>query len=117
MKRMLLMVALLPACGTTPDERKPTLEVVTFEVLKPSCGQVQCHSTTTAIRGYAFDTYDASKASLTDMLSGRFTPTNNDLYQVMHDSGDDRMPPDYPLEQQDVDLVDAWLTAGAPGAR
>jgi hypothetical protein len=107
--RLLLMAALVSACGTTPDERPATLEVVTLEVLKPSCGQVQCHSTTTARSGYAFDTVDAARTTFQMQLSP------GELSYVIHQKSEFQMPPDWPLAQQDIDLVDAWVTAGAPG--
>lgn len=111
--RSCLLFALLAtgACGTTPDERKPTFEVVTLEVLKPTCGQVQCHSTTTAAQRYAFDTVEAAHETFKNEL------TVGDLSDVIHTDGANRMPPDYPLEPQDIDLVDAWIAAGAPGSK
>lgn len=111
MSKRLWLMALLTGCGTSPDPRKPTLEVVTLEILRPSCGQVQCHSTTTARSGYAFDTVDAARTTFQTQLSP------GDLSYVIHNQSEFQMPPDWPLEQQDIDLVDAWVSAGAPGTK
>ena len=111
MSKRLMFMALLSACGTTPDARPVTLEVVTLEVLKPSCGQVQCHSTTTARSGYVFDTVDGARTTFQTQISP------GDLSYVLHDKTEFQMPPDWPLEQQDIDLVDAWVSAGAPGTK
>ena len=40
---------------------------------------------------------------------------NNELTDVLFGDGDERMPPDSPLNQQDLDLITAWIDMGAPG--
>ena len=111
--RNVLILAILAGCGTDPDPRDPTFEVVAQQILAPTCGQVQCHSTTTRVKGFAFDTPEAARASLLDMDARR--GRNSELYEVLTDDGGDRMPPDSPLNQQDLDLITAWLDMGAPG--
>lgn len=113
--RPLVLVTMLfaCACGTDPDPREPTFDVVAQQVLAPTCGQVQCHSTTTRVEGFAFDTRDAARASLLDM--GVRNGRNNELTDVLFGDGDERMPPDSPLNQQDLDLITAWIDMGAPG--
>lgn len=114
MHRLLLVTLLagLAACGTTPDERPATVEVIALSILAPSCGQVQCHSTTTNLEGLAFDTLAAAKKSLTEL---GVTRANNELIEVLHGEGDERMPPDAPLADEDIALIEAWIAAGAPG--
>jgi hypothetical protein len=113
------LATLVVACGTDDDERPVTLEVVTLTVLAPSCGQVQCHSTTTKTEQLAFDTVDDARASLIDLevkLSVAVNrPLENDLMNVLLGDGLARMPPDSPLADQDIALIRAWLVAGAPG--
>ena len=117
MTRWLLAVALLTGCGTDPDPREPTFEVVAVEVLRPSCGQVQCHSLTSRTEGwpYAFDTVETSRMALGDM--GVFAdPMNIVLVSVLNGTnGRPRMPFDSPLSGEDRALIETWLTAGAPG--
>ena len=110
--RQVLLAALLAACGTSPDSRPATVEVISLEILAPTCGQVQCHSTSTAIQGYAFDTLEASKVALRDLVGGR---GRADLIEVLETTGGKRMPPDSPLDPQDIDLIKAWIAAGAQG--
>lgn len=107
------LVALVAGCGTTPDERPATLEVVTLEVLAPTCGQVQCHSTTTRTEGLAFDTIDAARESLRDLGVG--AGRGGELYEVLTADGEERMPPDSPMNDQDIALIMTWVDAGAPG--
>jgi hypothetical protein len=111
--RQVLFAALLASCGTSPDSRPATVEVISLEILAPTCGQVQCHSTSTAIQGYAFDTLEASKASLRELV--RAGGRGDDLVEVLEDTGGNRMPPDSPLDQQDIDLIKKWIAAGAQG--
>lgn len=111
--RQVLFSILLVACGTSPDTRPPTVEVISLEILAPTCGQVQCHSTSTNIQGYAFDTLEASKAALKRLVGGG--GRDRDLIEVLEETGGKRMPPDSPLDQQDIDLIKAWIAGGAKG--
>jgi hypothetical protein len=112
MKLILPWVLAVAACGTTPDDRPATVEVVALSILAPSCGQVQCHSTTTNLEGYAFDTFDAAK----DALRGLVGPTaaQSELVDVLR-SDEERMPPDSPLAEEDIVLIETWIDSGAQG--
>lgn len=108
----LATLALVAACGTSPDSRPVTADVIVLEILAPTCGQVQCHSTTTNTKNYAFDTLEAGLKSLKDVSEGG---DRSELVRVLHATGGDRMPPDYPLDSQDLDLIQKWIDAGRPG--
>ncbi|MGE0395162.1 MAG: hypothetical protein AB7T06_00445 [Kofleriaceae bacterium] len=97
------------ACGTT-DDRPATVEVVSLEILAPSCGAVQCHSTTTRLEGLAFDTLDEAKASMRrlDVRAG----DGGELLEVILEN---EMPPDSPMFENDIHLIEAWIDAGATG--
>ena len=101
------------ACGTTPDDRPATFEYITLEVLAPSCGTVACHSTSTKIGGFAFDTLDAAHPSLRALVAAG-QPDASRLNDVITSSRK-RMPPDAPLADEDIALIRTWITAGAPG--
>jgi hypothetical protein len=110
MGRCVLVALLVAACGTE-DPRRPTVEVIATEILAPTCGQVQCHSTTTMTSGLAFDTLAAAKVALPMM---RAMDGQRSLYRVIHATGGARMPPDSPLDPADIALIDTWLANGAP---
>lgn len=114
-----VLAAAIAACGTDEDERPTTLEVVTLTVLAPSCGQVQCHSSTTKTQELAFDTVDDARRAMieleVDLAIGEGRPLENDLMNVLNGDGLERMPPDSPLADEDLALIRAWLTAGGPG--
>jgi hypothetical protein len=106
---LIVASALFAGCGTE-DERPATVEVVALEILAPSCGAVQCHSTTTRIEGLAFDTLDAAKDSLRelDVRAG----SGGELVEVIDDR---QMPPDSPMFENDVALIKRWIASGAVG--
>jgi hypothetical protein len=106
--RVLFAIA-LAGCGTG-DDRPATLEVVSLEILAPSCGAVQCHSTTTRLEGLAFDTLDAAKESLNEL--GVSAGNGGELVEVIDDNV---MPPDSPMFENDVVLIKRWIADGAVG--
>ncbi|MBL0216642.1 MAG: hypothetical protein IPQ07_22510 [Myxococcales bacterium] len=106
----------LTACGTTPDERPVTIEVVALSILAPTCGQVQCHSTSTHLEGYAFDTLAASKVAL-GRLVNKSNLKRSKLLTVIGPDAEELMPPDAPLAEEDIALIQAWVDAGAPGSK
>lgn len=106
MRRLLTILPFLAACGTEPDSRPVTLEAVVFEVLAPTCGQVQCHSTSTHTEGYALDTLDAARSSMS---------RKSDRDKLLREMEEGSMPPDAPLDDRDLALFKAWIDAGAPG--
>jgi len=108
-----LLLATLAACGAEdPRLTNPTVEVVSLEILAPACGAPQCHSTFTNQSGYAFDTLAAAKASLRQLVGGR---GEHNLIEVITATGGNRMPPDAPLDPQDIAVIQAWVDAGAKG--
>jgi hypothetical protein len=107
MKHPLLAAALLTtaACGTSPDSRPVTFEVITYEVLQPNCGATYCHSSVTNTAQLAFDTLEAARTSLRGGGFGR----------VLTAIEDKSMPSDSPMDPQDIALFQAWVDAGQPG--
>ncbi len=108
-------LAIVTGCGTSPDERPPTLEVVALSILSPSCGQVQCHSSSTKLRAYAFDTLAGNRAALLKLVGVGGTKPNNKLMEVLTATGGERMPPDVPMDEQDIALIKEWIDGGAQG--
>lgn len=113
MRSVLVCLLLSGACGTSPDDRPATVNVIALEILAPTCGQVQCHSSTTKLEGLAFDTLEGAKESLRDLVG--VGGTRDELIGVLTADGEERMPPDSPLAEQDIALIEAWIANGAPG--
>ena len=110
MYRIALCAALAAGCGSA-DDRPATFEFVTLSILAPACGTVACHSTTTNARGYAFDTLAASRKALRTLVVAG-SPSRSRLIDVITRN---RMPPDSPMDDADVALLEQWITDGAPG--
>ena len=110
----LLAAIVLAGCGTDPDPRRATTEVIVLEILQPNCGQAQCHSQATQKakepgHSYAFDSIDRALESINTMGDAKLTGVLTGI-----DPDDERMPFDAPLNQQDIDLISVWLRNGKP---
>jgi|SRR5664279_819886 len=110
MRSLALCSLLLVACGTD-DPRQPTVEVISTEILAPACGAPQCHSTSTFQSGYAFDTLAASKVALKRLKNG----TGRGNHNLMEELTTRKMPPDVPLDDADLTLIETWIAQGWPG--
>lgn len=109
MRSLALCSLLLVACGTD-DPRSPTVEVISTEILAPACGTPQCHSTSTLQSGYAFDTLAASKVALKSLTSGQ---TGGHHRSLLEELTTRRMPPDVPLDDADLKLLETWIALPA----
>jgi hypothetical protein len=109
----LFLAVALAACGTSPDSRPQTFAYITLEVLSPSCALVACHSTSTRVNGYAFDTLAASREAM-QILVTPGQPEQSELYTILL-STRKTMPPDAPMADEDIALIRSWILAGAPG--
>lgn len=105
----LVVLGALIACGTT-DDRPATVEVVALEILAPSCGAAQCHSTVTRLEGLAFDTLGDAKDALREL-----DVTAGDGGELLEVIDDNVMPPDSPMFDNDVALIRLWIENGAEG--
>ncbi|HLL22576.1 MAG TPA: hypothetical protein VK427_10610 [Kofleriaceae bacterium] len=118
MHRTVVAAALLfAACGVDPseDDRPRTLEYISTAILKPYCGNAQCHSTFRRAEERAYDTVQAVCETLLDQ--GDVIPGDPDgsfLHQVLVRTID-RMPYDQPMPDVDRLLLRDWIALGAPG--
>jgi Planctomycete cytochrome C len=106
-----LLAICVVACGGT-DTRPATLEYITLTVLRPSCGLVACHAAVTNTSGYSFDTVEDSR----DALRALVTPGDPDASKLIRVIRDEQsMPPDSPMFDGDISLIEQWITDGAEG--
>jgi hypothetical protein len=125
MHRLAFLALLGGACGV--DDRPLTAQYVTETVLAPSCGAAQCHSAFSANYGDIFDTVDGARASIVNNALVRFDsdqydpadPSQSYLITTLTvgNAPGGRMPWDSPLPEQDIELLERWIAAGAPGAQ
>ena len=104
----------LAACTQTENDRPATLEYITEAILQPSCAQHVCHSSFRMEKGYAFDTVEAARRSLS---SGVVIPGDSEssLLVIALTRRIKRMPYDAPLPDKDIELIKRWIDAGAMG--
>ena len=111
MFRTLLVAALaVTGCNQTENDRPATLEYITEAILQPNCAQDVCHSSYTRVKGYAFDTVAAARASLVPLVN-KMEPESSLLYTVLTRTIK-RMPYDAPLPDKDIQLIQEWLERG-----
>lgn len=132
--RDLACLLLFAACGTTTDDRPPTVEYVTDAILAPTCGAAQCHSSFSAQRTDVFDVVgDSTHAGVRTSLIGNnlinfdsdvFDPTHAERQQFIRwmtetdplGLGIGRMPWDAPMPNEDIKFLIKWVSMGAPGS-
>jgi len=118
MHRSVMAAALLlAACGVDPseDDRPRTLHYITSAVLKPYCGNAQCHSSFRQEKERAYDTVQRACESMIeqgDVIPG--DPDGSFIDQVLV-RPIDRMPYDQPMADVDRALLRDWILIGAPG--
>ena len=118
--RYALVLMLAASCGTEPDRRPETAAYITDAILVPYCGRGGCHSTATKAHGLAFDTIPNALAAMHG--TGRdgapmLVPgdaNGSRLFTVLADSGR-IMPPDVPMPDADMKLIERWIDDGADG--
>ncbi len=117
MHRIAVAAILLAACGVDPseDDRPRTLQYITVAVLKPYCGNAQCHSSFRQEANRAFDTVNIACQTMVgqqDVIPG--DPDGSFLMAVMRRTVK-RMPEDQPMPDVDQALIADWIMVGAPG--
>jgi hypothetical protein len=114
MYRLALGAAVLAiGCDQTDNNRPATVEYITEAILQPSCSQYDCHSSFRMARGYAFDTVELSRRSLSVLVIPKDTDASL-LVQVLTRTIK-RMPYDSPLPDKDIELIKLWIDNGALG--
>lgn len=111
---ILLLSACLSACTGEPGDRPATWSYVHAAIIAPNCATSSCHSSLATTASVALD--DADEAY--DVLVNRQFVVPGDsastLLELLEGNERRRMPPDAPLPAADIDLVRAWIEAGAP---
>jgi hypothetical protein len=130
-------------CGDGVDRRPATWSYLSPVVFQPSCATPSCHSPAASVAGLDFSTPHNGYASLTRLwiwvvdptgeggsgcgmadgievcekqyrpLVVPFSPQESKLVNMLRGRGAARMPPDRPLDEADIQLVERWILNGA----
>jgi hypothetical protein len=117
-RRRLFLVAaaaVLVGCGSADDTRPPSWSFISATIIEPSCATVNCHSKIANRAGVDLHDRDTGYNVLTSrhfVVPGN--PNSSALHYLLKGEGALRMPPDAPLPDADIALIDEWITAMAP---
>ena len=117
-RRRLVLVATAAAligCGSADDTRPARWSFISATIIEPSCATVNCHSKIAERAGV--DLHDRATGYADLVMRNFVVPGNPDqsaLHYLLRGEGSLRMPPDAPLPEADMLLIDEWIMAGAP---
>jgi hypothetical protein len=93
------------ACGDT-DDRPLEWSYIQATIIQPNCATARCHAQGSEAAGFRADTLELSCANL--------VPYNLYLVQLMRgEDVEERMPPDAPLPEGDIKLVERYFMENA----
>jgi hypothetical protein len=115
-------------CGGTEDDRDALWSYISPVIIQPNCATSSCHSQGAAVAGLNLSTAAAGHKSLLELhlpLRGMeppakprqlVVPGNPDesrVVNMLRGQGANRMPPDRPLAEADIRLIERWILDGA----
>jgi hypothetical protein len=136
-------VALAALTAGCDGQRPATWAYISPVIMQPSCASGSCHSPGVAAAGLDFSDPDRGYASLTRLwvwivdrtkegqatcgpaagtivcerpyrpLVTPFDPQQSRLVNMLRGRGAPRMPPDRPLDEADIQLIERWILNGA----
>ena len=117
MRRAALFLVLC-ACSAT-DERPAQLAYIQEAIFIPSCATSNCHSTLTQAAGLDLEGLTAGELRAELVFRTLVYPSDPAASPLVGwlRGGPEvpaRMPPDAPLPEADIQLVERWIAAGAP---
>jgi hypothetical protein len=139
----LALLAALPGACSNYDGRPAQWEYISPVILQPNCATASCHSRAAAVAGLDFSDPDRGYVSLTRLryqivdrfatgencspmnetvvcrggfrpLITPYNPAQSRLVHLLRHKTPPRMPPDRPLFEADIALIEGWILLGAP---
>jgi hypothetical protein len=112
---LLVLACLAVGCGGQDETRPAKWSYISTAIVQPSCATANCHSVLSQRSGVQLDGIRKGY----EHLIGRFyvapgCPNDSALVALIKGQGSRRMPPDFALPNDDIDLIAAWILAGAP---
>jgi hypothetical protein len=103
--KLALCVVLVGACGSD-DDRPARWSYIHPAIVVPSCATASCHSSMTKLRGLDLQDRVLARQIFIGSVSGLTILRRSQSFVR-------RMPPDQPLADADIDLIQRWFEAGA----
>jgi hypothetical protein len=125
-----VLAVMAGACGGEEDLRDPVWGYISPAIIQPNCASSSCHSQATAVAGLNLSTAADGRISLVELkLAPRgtgsartepprpmvipFNPAESRVVHMLRADGARRMPPDRPLPEADIALIERWILEGA----
>jgi hypothetical protein len=141
-----LLLSLCASACKSYDGRPVEWEYISPVILQPNCATASCHSRGAAVAGLDFSDADRGYVSLTRLryqivdryatgetcspshetvicrggyrpLVMPYNPQQSRLLHILRKTTPPRMPPDRPLFEEDIKLIEGWILIGAPRHR
>lgn len=129
--RRIWVLGLLLAGGASCDgaeDRSTSFAYIHASILRPSCTSAACHSKLGSQAGVDLSTPEAAYLLLTgrgctapDVAGtppGNFVrpghPETSELVYLLRGEGGSIMPPDVPLPDVEIEIIERWILDGAP---
>jgi hypothetical protein len=127
---LLLASVVLGGCGGD-DTRPAYWSYISPAIIQPNCATGSCHNRGTAIAHLDLSTADAGyddlmrqrlppapgampgRTEVTRRLVIPGNPAQSRLVNMLRAFGAERMPPDRPLPEADIELIEKWVLEGA----
>ena len=126
---LLLGPVLLVACGGE-ETRPATWSYISPAIIQPNCATSSCHNAGAAVAGLDLSTADSGYADLMEQklapVEGKplreeaprqmivpGNPEQSRVVNMLRAIGAYRMPPDRPLAEADIRLIEEWILLGA----
>lgn len=116
-----LACAALGACQDV-DDRPATWSYIHATIIAPNCTTSNCHTDISQAAGISFDDPDESCACLTTSTCGNRLDAgfvvagdleSSKLWYLLRGEEIRRMPPDVPLPDIEIEIVERWIQEGA----
>ena len=113
------LAIVVSGCNGTSDDRPPTWSFISATIMEPSCATVNCHSAITHQGGVDLSAREIGYQTLVQNSGGKTYyvypgyPQYSPIVKLMNAEGSIRMPPDNPLPQADIQLIETWIADGA----
>lgn len=112
---MALLLGAAAGCGST-DDRPATWTFISGAITVPGCATANCHSALADRASVDLSGRDVGFFSLVNrgfVTSG--DAARSEVLTLMRAEGNLRMPPDEPLPEVDIQLVEKWISQGTLG--
>jgi hypothetical protein len=125
---LVFLAGAVVGCGVPGDDRPADWQYISAAIIAPNCATSSCHSPTTAAAGLDLSTAERGYTSLltlrlpnkkgSDVVRARtmvvpYRPAESRMIRMLRADGANRMPPDRPLAEADIELIERWVLQGA----